>query len=846
MKRFALLSIVSLAIAVSASAKSAQLRVRARYNFDKGWKFSLTGNEAAIKPSFNDSNWKDVNLPHDWSVEGEYSLANGTDSQSGYLPAGIGWYRKTFDYDPRWQDRSISLQFDGVYRNSEVWINGHYLGKRPNGNIGFSYAVEKYLLPGKNRVAVKVDQSKPLSARWYTGSGINRHVWLLVTNLTHLDTDHALLTTSGISSASVEYVIPVLNISGLRSGAQLITEIISPDGQLVGKWLKTVAKTVEQSVSVKQSFTIKRPLLWSPDRPSLYKIRTRLYSGTTFLDEITIPFGIRKLEFSGAFGFKLNDVPTKIKGMCMHEDAGPFGTAVPDETLLRKLKLLKEMGTNAIRTSHNPFSPQFYDMCDSLGIMVLNEAFDGWEKPKARDDYGNDFIKWWENDLSDFVYRDRNHPSVIMWSIGNEVSKPTEKTQQKLINLIHKLDPTRPVTQGGVDPTRGMASTEKKLLLDVQGFNGDGEEKEVFENFHQKFPDMPMVGTEIPHTYSTRGVYHTSTHWRRRDFPAPWEQSSATAGTLKGIENKIFPIPDLAEKEVFQEEKTLIYFKNDSVLPIANDKPWSGNLFYQSSYDNAAVRTSARKAWQRVMQFPYVMGEFRWTAFDYLGESYGWPARFGNKGVIDVCGFPKDNFYLYQSLWTEKPMVHMLPHWTHTGKEGVAIPIIVYTNCDSVRLSLNGRSLGTKQHVGEQLVWHVPYAAGKITATAYRNGKAVATDQNQTAGATAKLSVSTDKTSLKANGTDLLVCEITVTDQNGIPVPLAGEMLNFKVTGASSIKVADNGDPLDLSNYNADKRRAFRGKCLLVLQSTESAGDVDVEISGPNLETYKLNIKSSK
>lgn len=841
-KRYALLLLALLTIAVSVRVRSSLLRERARYNFDKGWKFSLNGSAAAVEPSFNDRRWKNVTLPHDWSIEGKYSLANGTDSQSGYLPAGIGWYRKDFDYDIRWEDKSIALQFDGVYRNSEVWINGHYLEKRPNGNIGFSYPVEKFLHKGRNTITVKVDQSKPLSARWYTGSGINRHVWLLVINRTHIDQDKVQILTPQISStaATVECIVPVLNLAS--EGGMLKTSIINSAGTAVASLTQQLPKN--GTAPVKQRFNILRPNLWQPEKPYLYKMRTVLSVGNRMVDELVVPFGIRQLEFSGEFGFKLNGVPTKLKGMCMHEDAGPFGTAVPDEILLRKLRLLKEMGTNAIRTSHNPFSPQFYDICDSLGIMVLNEAFDGWDKPKARDDYGNYFNEWWERDLSDFIYRDRNHPSVIMWSIGNEVSKPTEAMQQKLINLIHNLDPGRPVTQGGVDPTRGMSSTQKKLLLDVQGFNGDGEEKDVFEKFHKQFPNMPMVGTEIPHTYSTRGVYRTTTNWRRRDFPAPWEQTSGTAGTLKGIEDRIFLIPDLAAQEVFPEEKSLVYFKNDSVLPIPNPKVWTDKLFYQSSYDNAAVRTGARKAWQRVMEFPYVMGEFRWTAFDYLGESYGWPSRFGNKGVIDVCGFPKDNFYLYQSLWTETPMVHMLPHWTHPGKEGRAIPVVVYTNCDSVQLSLNGKSLGTKTYSGEQLLWDIPYVAGQITAVAYKQGTIVARDENRTAGTASKLDVKTNKNGLKANGTDLLLCEITVTDKAGTPVPMAAQMLNFKVTGPATIKATDNGDPLDLSNYQSTKRRAFRSKCLLILQAGETPGDINVEISGEGLETYKLSLKS--
>jgi beta-galactosidase len=818
-------------------------KYRSKIDFDNGWKFSLDGSEKAIQPTFNDQSWRNIHLPHDWSIEGEYSLSNGSDWQSGYLPGGIGWYRKTFSYNPDWKNKQVAIQFDGVYMNSEVWINGQYLGRRPNGSLSFSYPIAKLLRNGSNTLVVKVDHSKVLSARWYTGSGINRHVWVAVTPKVHIAQDSVYVSCRQISakSATVDFSVPVRNLNMITGSAVLKSQILNKQGVVVATASQSLPKS---SAIAKQVFTVTEPQLWSPEHPYLYKVKSTLTSNGKVIDEVTLPMGIRKTEFSGSYGFKLNDVITKLKGVCIHEDAGAFGTAVPDEILLGRLKQLKDMGVNAIRTSHNPFSPQFYDMCDSLGLMVLNEAFDGWDKPKAKDDYGNYFDEWWERDLSAFIYRDRNHPSVIMWSIGNEVPKPTVEIQTKLINLVHKLDPSRPVTQGGVDPTRGMTDKQQRTLLDVKGFNGDGEEKDTFEKFHAQFPEVPMVGTEVPHTNQTRGVYRTTTNWRRRDFPAPWEIASGSAGTMKGLENRVFPIPDLAPQEVFPEEKATVYFKNDRVLPIPNNEPWSEKLFYQSSYDNATVRTNARKGWQRTMELPYVMGQFRWTAFDYLGESNQWPSRSANFGVIDLCGFPKDHFYLYQSLWTSKPMVHLLPHWTHPGKEGIAVPMVVYTNCDSVQLSLNGKSLGTQPYRGEQLVWNVPYTPGTIKVVAYKNGKIAASEQISTAGAAAKLSVSTNKKSLKSNGRDLLVCEINVTDKAGNKVPLAGNMLNFKVNGAATLKGTDNGDPLDLSSYQGTKRRAFRGKCLLILESTDKPGNVDLEISGEGLETYKLRLSS--
>lgn len=366
------------------------------------------------------------------------------------------------------------------------------------------------------------------------------------------------------------------------------------------------------------------------------------------MDEVRQLVGFRSLEFSPEFGFKLNGEVTKLKGVCDHHTAGAVGAAVPEDILYYRLKLLKEMGCNAIRTSHNPFSPEFYTMCDTMGLMVLNEGLDGWNIPKAVDDYGNYFDEWWEKDMTDFIKRDRNHPSVIMWSIGNEVNGVSQEIQRNLVDLFHSLD-VRPVTQGGADPTRGMSVDYKKNfgMLDIVGFNGNGEEIGELEKFRDKYPSVCAVATEVPHTYQTRGVYRTKTQWRRRDFPAPWEKKNPIKWDL--FEKRVFPIPDLAAEEFFPEEEI--------------------HPYYQSSYDNASVRISVRRAWQRACAFPWLMGEFRWGSFDYLGEAE-WPQRCGNFGIIDVAAMPKDAYYLYQSLWTDKPMVHLLPHWTHMGKEG--------------------------------------------------------------------------------------------------------------------------------------------------------------------------------
>ncbi|GEO07461.1 beta-galactosidase [Adhaeribacter aerolatus] len=821
---------------------------RQRINFDLNWKFYQGDKAGAENPNFPVDDWRSVNLPHDWSIEGKYDTIYGTDWQSGYLPAGIGWYRKTFDWHSEWQNKKVSVQFDGVYMNSDVWLNGQHLGKRPYGYISFMYDLTPYLKKGKNILAVKVDHSKPQSGRWYTGSGIYRHVWLEVTNPVRVAHWGTQVTTPGVSAAkaTINIKTQVLSEGITGENIQLETRILDKTGKTVASGTTAKKSDEAKTLDFEQQLTIEGPQLWSPDTPYLYEVVNIVRVRNQVTDEYHTPLGIRKLDFNAAKGFLLNDKQVKIKGVCLHHDAGPVGAAVPDDVLYRRLKLLKDMGCNTIRTSHNPFAPEFYSMCDSLGIMVMNETFDGWETAKARHDYGNYFAEWWQKDATDFIRRDRNHPSIIIWSIGNEVVKGTLDTQKKLLQLFHTLDPTRPVTQGGHDPTRGMTGDKARTALDINGFNGGGEEIGAFEEFHEKFPDIPSIGTEVPHTYQTRGVYRTTTNWRRQHFPAPWEIRSGSAGSMKDKADKVFRIADLAPQEVFPEEQQTTYYQNGEVKPILNKKPWATNIYYQSSYDNATVRSSARKAWQRVRDFDYVMGHFRWTGFDYLGETNGWPSRMANFGVLDICGFPKDHYYLYQSLWTEKPMVHLLPHWTHPAKEGTKIPVVVYTNGDAVELFLNGKSLGKQPYQDEQLVWQVPYEPGTIKAVALKNGKEVATHSYTTAGAPAAIQVKLDKNQLNANLKDITHLEVTVVDSKGTPVPLATNNISFSVNGPGKLIGVDNGDPLDLSNYKTNQRRAFRGKCLGLVQATDKPGVIKVNLSSPGLKSKEVTIQVKK
>ncbi|GGZ92098.1 sugar-binding domain-containing protein [Algibacter mikhailovii] len=816
------------------------------YKLNKDWHFQLGDNMAYSNDNFDDASWRTLELPHDWGVEGKYDTIYGTDWQSGYLPIGIGWYRKelTLIEDPK--KHTIELQFDGVYMNSSVWINGSFVGNQKYGYTGFTYDITPFLRKGQNTIAVKVDHSKAKSGRWYTGSGIYRNVWLRVMPKVHFKTLEQYVNVKFINDSLVQLNsnAEILNKTDDKLKGVLVQKVFDDNLKLITSKEKDINITSNTSHIDSQKIELIEPQLWSVKSPNRHIMVNELYDKEGFLvDSDTTYFGIRNIEFSSKWGFKLNNENIKIKGVCMHHAAGIYGAAVPKSILEYRLKLLKDMGCNAIRTAHNPFSPEFYTLCDSLGLLVLDEVFDGWENAKAEDDYGLYFKENWQKDVTSWIKTNRNHPSVFMYSIGNEVKKPSLETQKTLIDFIKNIDDTRPITQGGHDPTRGMVDHLANTQLDIKGFNGDGEEIGRFESYHEKHPTVPIIGTEVPHTYQTRGVYRTITNWRRRDFPAKWEIRKGTAGTMKGLEGKLYPIPDLSQNEIFPEEKTAFYTIKDSLYPIVNTNLWKENLYYQSSYDNATVRSSARKAWQKVEELDYVMGQFRWTAFDYLGETNQWPSRFANFGVIDIANLPKDHYYLYQSLWDEKPMVHLLPHWTHPGKEGVNIPVVVYTNTDEVELFLNNRSLGKQVYKGEQLVWNVPYANGTLTAKGYNKGKEVAKKSYSTATGDYHLKVTTSKDVLSAKTRENTLLIIDIVDSKGNMFPLADNYMTIEVKGAGKLKGLDNGNPIDLTPYSSDSKRAFRGKLVAFIEA-QSSGVIKIKIKTKEGKEKTINLTS--
>lgn len=779
---------------------------------DFNWKFSLGDFPDAINEGFDDSEWREINVPHDWSIEGEYDSLNPAGIAGAFLPTGIGWYRKAFEYLPNWEGKKVRVAFDGVYLNSTVWINGVELGTRPNGYIGFEYDLTKYLTKGKNIISVRVDHSQAPSGRWYTGSGIYRHVNLVVTNPTHIPTGGVFVSTTTIESNKARIELSVDLVNEGAGTPEFFVQIKSPDGELVAQ--KEIA-TEYNNTNVNMSLDISNPILWSTKSPVLYTADVSVLVDGIVVDALSTPFGIRSVDISTE-GLFVNGEKTILKGICMHHDAGAVGSAVPEDILYDRLKMLKDMGCNAIRTSHNPFASEFYAMTDSMGFLVLNEAFDGWEKEKAKFDYGLHFEDWWEKDLTSFIKRDRNHPSVIMWSIGNEVKGYTDETQKMLVDFVKDLDDTRYITQG-----RGYYGK----WIDIAGFNGHGEYKNGLSRFRKEHPEKPIIGTEITHSYQTRGVYRTKTWYRLRDFPAPWEVKGKT--TFEDIVDKIFTVDDLSDEEVFT-----------GIDPT-----------YQSSYDNSIVRMNVRDYWKSTKDKPWFLGAFRWTGFDYLGESFGWPARTMSFGVIDLAGFETDIYYLYQSIWSDKPMVHLLPHWTHPGKEGVEIPVVVYTNCGEAELFLNDKSLGKKTMDDNelQLVWKVPYEAGELRVeTTHPYTKEKITKSYQTASEPFSVDFTLNKNVIRANRQDVIIAEISVVDSKGIEVPNADNLIEFYVEGPGEIIGVENGDILDLGSNKGSSRRAFNGKCQLIVQTTDTAGSIVIHASSENLETNSVEIRVLK
>jgi beta-galactosidase len=765
-----------------------------RVSFDESWKFTQQDIKGAEQTNFNDLSWKTLDLPHDWSIEGKYDINNPMGAQCGYLPAGFGWYRKTITVPENWKGKHIEIAFDGVFMNSTVWANGKELGTRPYGWISFAYDISEIAQESETiTFAVRIDNDKQPSARWYTGSGIYAHTWIDIKNNTRIDRDGIFIKTKG-DNIFVE--TEVLNEENNQKEAKLITSIIDKNGSVITSTIDKIK--LEKETLTKTGLSIKNPKKWSTKTPYLYTLKTELFLDNKVIDVVETKFGVRDIEWKAETGMWLNGKNVKLQGVCNHQDAGALGAAVPYKILRFRVQQLKDMGVNSIRTSHNPQTPEFYDICDELGVLVMDEIFDGWGK-KAKNDYGaHHFKKWWKQDLTDWIKRDRNHPSIVIYSVGNETRGSIGKDLVEACNL---LDPTRPVTSG-------HSGSE---YMNVLGVNGGSEKKGFLQNLKKHQKGKVFIGTENTHTWQVRGYYRTKT-WFRDGFP--------------NKNQRPYFIADLTEKEVFTHDWTEQANKTNR------------KQIFNSSYDNATVRVSSRLNIEQLRDIPAYAGSFRWTGHDYIGEAGyvhgGWPFRAFMGGAIDLANFEKDLFYLYQSQWTSKPMVHILPHWTHPKMElRTEIPVWVYSNCDEVELFFNNTSLG-KQRPGRewekmQCQWMVKWQPGTLKAVGYKDGKVISEEIIKSANQPAKIQLSIDGETLDNIKNDIVQVRVSSTDKDGNFYPYGENRTYFNVFGAGKIKALDNGSPVDVEQHvGPNNRKAFYGLTRAYITSTKQSGAINL------------------
>lgn len=794
--------------------------------FNDNWKFIRNEFIDASAKVYNDKSWRTLKLPHDWAIEGPFAEEFGP--RSGGLPIyGTGWYRKYFSMPSTAKGKQVLVHFDGAMNNAEVWVNGKKAGGRPYGYSSFALDIAPFLTyGGSNTIAVKLSP-KDLSSRWYPGAGIYRNVWLEVNEPLHVAHWGVSVTTPEITDrkATVRIVAEAENSAAVSKNAELELIILDATGKKVAATSAKVAVGPNGKSSIDKTLTLDQPQRWDMDRPYLYRAVVRTKENRKVSDAEVVPFGVRTIEFTAKEGFLLNRKKHKLNGVCLHSDLGPLGSVVNRRGLERQLEIMKEMGVNALRTSHNPPSPEQLQLCDSMGIVVIAEAFDTWEMKKVPNDYGNYFKEWHERDLVDMIKRDRNHPSVIMWSIGNEILEQGKKDgpgpaiARELSRIAHETDPTRPTTAAF---NYYPASVDNKLAheVDIKGFN---YKPTKYEEIMKNHPDWVIMGSETESVVSTRDVYH-------------------------------FPI----EKYTRHSSRHITSY--DIVGP-----PWAYPPDIEFHYQE---------------KFPNVVGQFVWTGFDYLGEPtpFGgkdndtqggwkgdWVSRSSYFGIVDLVGFPKDRYYLYQSQWTTKPMIHLLPHWNWKGMEGKTIPVYSYTNCDEAELFVNGKSMGKKvkgkdrsplkvdfiQWQGGEfmtpyrLLWEVPYQPGSIKVVGYKNGKAVVEKEIKTAGEPAKISLQADKKVLTADGYDLSYVTVRIEDKDGNLCPDADNMVYFDVTGAGAFEAVGNGNQATTLLFNQPYRPAFKGLCMLIVRSKAGEkGEIKIQTKSEGLQAPKLTLES--
>jgi beta-galactosidase len=746
-------------------------------SFDTAWKFHLGDVTGAQATTFDDSSWTTLDVPHDWSISLAFTQNSPAGASGGYLNGGTGWYRKTFTLPAASSGQKVLVQFDGVYMNSTVYLNGTQIGARPYGYSSFECDFGANAKFGASNVlAVKVNNQQP-SSRWYSGSGIYRHTWLKTVNPVRVayTGTHVTTPTVSTSSATVNISVTVQNDATTDQSVTLTSSVRDSAGTEVGKATSAAtAVTAGKTAKVAQTVTVSSPKLWSVASPTLYSVVTTVSVGGSVVDTYTTPFGIRTFAFNANTGFTLNGASMKINGTCNHHDLGALGAAVNNRATEKRLRQLKDMGVNGFRTSHNPPAPELLDMADRLGFLVMDEAFDCWDQGKNQYDYGRFFNQWSAIDIGDMVSRDGNHPSVIIWSIGNEIpDNNNAAVAQSLISAVKAKDTTRVIGQAFTSGSPGSAVAP---LEDVVGLNYSPN---VYDSLHSSNPTWKFFGSETSSAVRSRGVYKVP----------------ATQNILSSSDNQC------------------------------------------SSYDNSVVSwgTSAEGSWSSVNTRAFIAGEFIWTGFDYIGEPtpYGWPSKSSYFGAIDTAGFPKDIFYFYQSKWNAAgpTMVHIVPtNWTN-WTAGQSVTVFVYSNADSVELFLNDKSQGSKTMTATaaHLQWSVPFATGTLQAKATKGGTVVATDTVQTAGSAASLALKADRASIVADGLDLAYVEVDIVDAQGVVVPQANNTIDFAISGPGALVGLDAGDSTNHDSYKGTAHAAFNGRLMAIVQSTTIPGTVTLK-----------------
>ena len=768
-------------------------QARDRQNFDNGWRFVLADSAQMSKTDYHDTHWRALNLPHDWAVEGDFLCSNPSGAGGGALPGGIGWYRKTFNLQKKQGERYF-IEFDGVYMNARVYINGKEVGYRPYGYSSFEYDITPYLIAGRNVVAVRVDNSDQPNSRWYSGCGIYRHVWFTKTADVHVKHwgMHVVANPDGRISVTAD-------VESQGKAYKVRNQVFDAQGRAVG-------------------LKVHRPHLWSVDDPYIYKVRTQVLVGGKVVDEVWTNTGFRSFRFDAKTGFWLNGKNMKLNGVCEHHDFGCLGAVVNEDAMHRKLVRLKEMGVNAIRSSHNPPAPELLNMCDTMGLIVMDESFDMWHRRKTQNDYARFFDEWHERDLADLILRDRNHPSILMWSIGNEVleqwsyadadtltleqanlilnaghdastlAKDGETSVNTLLadhlaDIVRRYDTTRPITAGCNEPSPDNHLFKGKAL-DIVGFN---YHHQWIKDVPKNFPGRPFIMTESVSALQTTGFYT---------------------------------------------------MPSDSVIKAPKEwwLPYTDPSFKCSSYDNmhASWSSTHEETWDVVKHTPYVGGQFIWTGFDYIGEPtpYSYPARSSYFGIIDLAGQPKDVYYMYQSEWTNRPVLHLFPHWNWLDGEQIDM-WCYYNQADEVELYINGKSQGVRRKADSHqyhVMWRVTFEPGEVKVVARKDGKEVRQQTIHTAGQPHHLQLSIDY-----QGKNTTFVKVEVVDENGNRCPWAENQVFFD-TDATIIGV-DNGNQTSLERFKDNKRKAFFGRCFVVL---DGHGTLKAKSYGLPTATIKL------